>query len=395
MQAGDAIGVAAADLLAVGALHLVRRGTSRQPQERGGLGLGAGHRDLGGRGRGRRRRRGAHAAAAGAIGRDPRALLDQGGPLGGEALALLGHLARQRDQAPVAGGRVLAQRREHGLGVGVLGSVIGHAPAGTGLSAAHRGHDLAEGGVGAISQRRPLGRGQPHQPQGVPARLGQERRRRAPAQHHPALRAGPVAQQGEARRHRGRRRAAPRAPPPGPRAAGPPRARPAPRPAPGRRGRARSSRPSAPADCPAASTRHHRAQGSSGGAVRRAAAAASGWSSDSSAAASPAEAGRSRPGRRRPRGARPGASGSPSRRAGAGPAAAMKGSGIGSTVAVRGSMLGRDEPARRRVIPLPAASTPTTRSTGTPGARRRWPGPGPRTGRCSCRSATRPATGAT
>ncbi len=42
------------------------------------------------------------------------------------------------------------------------------------------------------------------------------------------------------------------------------------------------------------------------------------------------------------------------------------------------------------------SSTPTTRSTGTPwGAEALEPGAEPRTGRSSCRSATRPATGAT
>jgi len=44
---------------------------------------------------------------------------------------------------------------------------------------------------------------------------------------------------------------------------------------------------------------------------------------------------------------------------------------------------------------FPAASTPTTRSTGTRGATTPSSGPAPRTSRYSSRSATRPATGAT
>ena len=237
--------------------------------------------------------------------------------------------------------------------------------------------------------------------QGVPARLDQERGRRAPADEHAPLRPGAVAR---ARRSgaasAGRRRRARRARRRGPRAGGPPRARPARRR--GRRGpsRARRAARSAPAAWPAASTPHQRAQGSAAsarleGRRRR-------------RPGGRARAGRP-PGRWRRGASSPSADDAASSatwrqrlsapRAGAGPAATMKGSVTGSTVADgrTGSRCyaRRDEPARAASPACTCASTPRTRWTGTRGATRPWPAPAPRTARCSCRSATRRATGAT
>ena len=61
----------------------------------------------------------------------------------------------------------------------------------------------------------------------------------------------------------------------------------------------------------------------------------------------------------------------------------------------RGASVDAREPPRERDEPLPARSTPRTRSTGIRGARRRSRARARRTSRSSSRSATRPATGAT
>ena len=393
MQAGHAVGVAAGDLLAVGALDLGRRGPARRapgarrprrrcaaprpgrraPRQR----AGAGARSRGGGG------------PSAATGPAPR----QGGALGGQALALLGDLVRQRDRrrSRVAGSSRRAPSIS--LGVGASGASEGTVHPGPDSPRRTAAIDLGEREVRAIAPRPGprRARGAPAAGRPSPARPGTPptSARRAP-RGAPGGAGGPAARSAPAR---GRRRAARRARPGGRRAAVPPRARPAPRPAPPARRRAprRGPRPRP--------TGRRRAPATTGPRGRRPercagrAAAASGWSSESSVAARPAEACAESP-----RAAEAASSATWRQRlsvprAGAGPAAAMKGSGIGSTVAVRGY-------ARRvnrlggRVIPLPP---PARRQpgrlvpVGRGGVRR---GPGPRTGRCCCRSATPRATGA-
>ena len=114
MQAGHAVGVAAGDLLAVGALDLGGRRVGAHAEQGGGLGGGARHGDGIGRGR---RGHGAGAGALRALGGHHRPLLGEGGALLDQALALLGDLLGQAHEPPVARRGVLAQGAQHDLGV--------------------------------------------------------------------------------------------------------------------------------------------------------------------------------------------------------------------------------------------------------------------------------------
>ena len=316
VQAGHAVGVAAGDLLAVGALHLGRRGApAGRPSSAGGLGRRCAARRPG-RSGARRRRRRAHAAAAGALGGHPGALLGQGGALVDQALALLGHLA-----APGAPGAGRGRRGPRAAPPSMASRVERRRArrrerSSPGPASPRRTAAMTSASVrcARLPSGRALGGRQAHQRAGRPspgstrnaaderppmqhAPLGRGRggpaRRSAPASRVAAASAASSASRSSSRRATSRasgpsagdgaaRRRAPRRRPLGARRTGRRRARPTtgPRGRPGRR-------------------------------ARRAAAAAAGWSSDEQRGR---QAGRGaaprRPARRRPRAAPPGASGS-------------------------------------------------------------------------------------
>ena len=175
-----------ADLLAVGALHLVRQqrlapapGARRpRPRARGtatwaAVAPWAAAAARGPRGGGGRDRPG-----------DTGPLLDQRRPARrrGARAPRTSRASAIRRRSRVAGSSRSAASMAR---VRVPGASCGHAPPGTGRRRGAPRPRPRRGWSGRVPQRRPLGRGQPHQPQGVPPRLGQERRRRAPADQPP------------------------------------------------------------------------------------------------------------------------------------------------------------------------------------------------------------------
>ena len=408
MQPGDAVGVAAGDLLAVGALDLGAAARRRPAPSRAAASARAcaARRPRSARGG---RRRGAAASAAGGRARRPSARAPRRGRRARRPAARAPRPPPGRG-APAAGRGPPGPRAgaaEHRLGVEHRGLVAGDVPAGAGLAAAHGVDDLGQRQVGAVAERGPLATGRGARGAARPSRDRPGRpptsgrrsacaargRARWPSTAKRAALGGAAGERRSSSSRSSRRRATSRAS--GPTAGDRPRRV------------ERLAQALGAGDWPAASTRHQRVQGSSGSARSRATAAAAGWSSASSVAASPVAA----------RGESPIAEEAASSatwrqrlsvpRAGAGPAAAMKGSIIRGTVAERERMLaapGRrrarraraaGEPARGRVEPLPA---PARREpgglvpVGRRGARARR---APRTGRSCCRSATRRATGAT
>ena len=232
VQPGDAVGMAARDLLAIGPLHLVGAaprapGRAARPPRRACAARRPGRRRRGGRGRragrgrgGRARRPGSRAPRRGRPARPSAARAPRPPPAPGSPGAGRAPTGSSRSAASIASG---SERQ---------GLVAGDVPARAGLAAAHRGDHLRQASCGRGCRARAPRRGPGAPGAGRPSRA---RPGRPTTSARPAACAAPVGRGGPAGRS-GRPRRGPPASAvelvrPGPRGAAPPRARPGPRPA--------------------------------------------------------------------------------------------------------------------------------------------------------------------
>ena len=204
MKTLDQIGVAFGDLITPVTLHGRSRRIDGHTQQRGGLRGGFRHS--------RRvmtypvrlpvRGGGSHTYAL-----EPRSLVGQirsvccqPGALVRQTLPLLAYLGRKAQQAPVPGGRVFAQCLEHGTGLQPIGRVVGYPTPGTCFTTTDRLQHLAEREVRGVPQSRTIGRGEADEPQRLPRRVDQERRRRTTADQGTTIGTGTMAKHRKARR---------------------------------------------------------------------------------------------------------------------------------------------------------------------------------------------------